>query len=384
MMTVSLAIEDKNLLDEVRSCLDREAVQVDQEQRQVSDLSGFLEHLRHSQPGIIIIDAGSVKSPVERLIESIRAVAPGSFLVALNTKVDAQHLLECFHAGVNEYLVPPVGDGIRKVLGQRIETARRSERRRGRVVTFLSAKGGCGATTVACHTAAAMATLNHKVLLGDFDIVNGMVGFLMHAESPYSIVDAFRNTHRLDDSYWSGLVAKCPSGVDAIMAPASVEARRSPSPKEVQAVLEYAHQAYEWSVIDAGRGLSPYTLAVIEGSDELCLVAEPQLQSLRQARGIVQTLLDSGYAAGRIHLVLNRVARWTDIAPAEIEKILRIPMYAALKERDGDLQDALSQGTLLPAGSELGKQFHQLAGKLTGQRAEQKRAFWPFGKVAIA
>lgn len=384
MITVSLAIEDKGLWDEVHACLNSEAVQFDGAQRQVSDMVAFTERLRRSHPDLIFFDAGSVRGPVEPALESIRAASPQAFLVALNTKADATHLLECFHGGANEYLVPPVADGIRKVLGNRIASVRRNEQTRGRVVAFLSAKGGCGATTVACHVAAEMARLHHKVLLADFDVENGMVGFLMHAESPYSIVDAFRNTHRLDDSFWGALVARCQPGVDTIIAPASVEARRLPGPKEVELVLDYARSSYEWTVVDLGRGLSPYTLSVIESVNELCLVAEPQLQSLRQARAIVQTLIDSGYSADRIHLVLNRVTRWVDMAPAEIQDILKLPIFANLKERDGELRDALAQGTLLLPASELGRQFEQLARKMTGERQEVKHTFWPFRKVAIA
>ena len=46
-----------------------------------------------------------------------------------------------------------------------------------------------------------------KVLLADFDMDAGMVGFLMKVKSPYSILDAINNLHRLDASYWKALVS---------------------------------------------------------------------------------------------------------------------------------------------------------------------------------
>ena len=94
---------------------------------------------------------------------------------------------------------------------------------RGKMIGFLSAKGGCGATTLACHVASELQNVTQKnVLLADLDLTSGMVGFLMKTPSSYSILDAIKNLSRLDESLWKALVVEHRPGLSVMPAPASL------------------------------------------------------------------------------------------------------------------------------------------------------------------
>src|SRR5689334_21241668 len=76
----------------------------------------------------------------------------------------------------------------------------------GRIFGFLSAKGGCGATTFACHVATVVAReLRQPFLAGDFDFEAGLLRFILKSKSTYSVRDALDNMHRMDASYWKAL-----------------------------------------------------------------------------------------------------------------------------------------------------------------------------------
>src|SRR5208283_3629211 len=135
-------------------------------------------------------------------------------------------------AGINEYLFPPLQDTLRKALERRSnERSRRREggtKGAGKAVGFVSAKGGCGATTMVCHFAQELGRQNLKVLLADMDFDAGLVGFITKTKSVYSIRDAINNLHRLDIHYWRALVSNGIPGVEIVSSPLALAAKMQP------------------------------------------------------------------------------------------------------------------------------------------------------------
>jgi pilus assembly protein CpaE len=376
MITLSMAVEDKTLWNEVHSCLHGEPIHIASEQEQVSDLAAFTSSLERSAPDVVLIDVSILLHPPQEVIEKLRLAAPGSMIVALNTTGVTGPVLECFRAGADEYLFPPIAEGLKKALERRRREHRKSEsgKAAGKIIAFLSAKGGCGATTLACHVAAELSRLKQKVLLADLDVNAGMVGFLMKSASPYSITDALNNVHRLDASYWKALVSNGIPGLEVISAPTAVAAKQQPKPEDIRQVLAFARTQYQWTVADAGRGIRESTMTVIESADETCLVTTPEIPALHQTRQILQKLLDVGYKQERLRLIVNRVPKRLGTRPEELREMLGVPSYAVLPEGYTALHEAYSQGRLLPAGTVLGECMERLARKLAGaEPAKAKR-----------
>src|SRR6266536_572302 len=135
-------------------------------------------------------------APLEGLVASIKSAAGDPMIIALNTSAQADAILSSLRAGINEYLFPPLQDTLRKALERRsMEKSRGRVKGSGKALGFVSAKGGCGATTLVCHVAAEMGRLGQKVLLADLDLDSGMVGFITKTKSVYSILDAINNLH---------------------------------------------------------------------------------------------------------------------------------------------------------------------------------------------
>ena len=121
---------------------------------------------------------------------------------------------------------------------------------------FLSAKGGCGATTIACHTAAELGRQDKHVLLADLDLDAGMIRFLMKTKSPYSVLDALNNLHRLDASYWNALISNGMPGLEIIAAPQALASKQQPNQEQMQNMLTFCRGQYDFSIVDLGRSLN--------------------------------------------------------------------------------------------------------------------------------
>jgi len=383
-LTIGLAIENRDLWEQAQACLADLPFRIIVEHQDIGDLSNFLDRLERMRPDVVLIDISGWKEPLEGLVTSIRSAIGDPMIIALNTTMDSQQILSSLRAGVNEYLFPPLQDPLRKALEKR--SAERSRRRdgakgAGKSFAFLSAKGGCGATTIVCHVAQELGRQNQKVLLTDLDLDAGMVGFITKTKAVYSILDAVNNLHRLDISYWKALVSNGIPGVEIVAAPLALASKQQPKDDQVRHVLAFARPHYDWTLVDLGRGLSLLAMAALEEIDEVCLITTLEVPALHQCKQIVQTLLDSGYGKTRIRLILNRAPKRLDITPGELEKMLGIPIYSMVPNDYPELYETYAEGRMLNHGSDLGKQIAKLAGKLAGLEDEKtaKKKFGLFG-----
>ena len=382
-LSIALAVGAKELSDQVQACLKPLPVRVVVEQQETIDLAGFLDKVQRVRPDVVLVDISERRAPLEELVRAARAAAPEAMIIAIHTAVDAETILASLRAGVNEYLYPPLNDNLRKALERKsLECSRRQgQRGGGKTLAFFSAKGGCGATTIAIHVAVEMGRRERKVLIADMDLEAGLISFLLKTKSPYSILDAVNNIYRLDASYWKGLVSNGIPNVEIITAPATLPNRQQVVQEQLRTILGFVRSQYDCAVVDLGRSLNRLTMEALEETDEACLVTTLDIPALHQAKQIVQTLLDSGYSKSRLRLILNRVPKRMDITTQELEKMLGVPVQGMLPDDAPALYECYAEGRLLPRTGELGRHVARIAAKLAGLEEDPnlKRKFSLFG-----
>jgi pilus assembly protein CpaE len=375
-LTLGLAIENKQLWDEVQACLPALPLRPVIEHQDMSSMGSFLERLERLRPEVVILDVASTKEPLVDLVPMIRAKAPEATIVALHLVADPDAILSAMRAGVNEYVYPPLEGSLRCALERRSTDAGRRHsglRWGGRAIGFFSSKGGCGATTLVCHLAVELGRHGQKVLLADLDLDAGLIGFLTKAKPGYSILDAVNNLHRMDVSYWKALVSNGIPGVEIIAAPAATADKTYPRQEQLRQLFSFLRSCYDFTLIDLGRSLTRVGVAALEEMDEAFLVSTLEVPALHQAKQVLQILMDAGYGKDRLKLILNRVPKRAELAPGEVEKILGIPVYAMLPSCYPELHECYSIGKLLPERSVLGKQIRELALRIAGVDQEPKK-----------
>jgi pilus assembly protein CpaE len=374
-LTIGLAIENRELWDQAQATLGALPFRVIVEHQDLGDVSNFMDRLERMRPDVVLIDISNWKEPLEGLVSSIRNAAGDPMIIALNTNADSDAILSSMRAGVNEYLFPPLQETLRRALEKRsTERSRRNSggaKGSGKAVGFLSAKGGCGATTLVCHVAAELGRLNHRVLLTDLDLDAGMVGFITKTKSMYSILDAVNNLHRLDINFWKALVSNGIPGVEIVSSPVALAAKTPPREDQVRQVLSFARPHYDWTLVDLGRSLTRMGMSALEEIDEACVVTTLEVPALHQCKQIIQTLLDGGYGKSKVKLVLNRSPKRLDIAPSELEKMLGLPIFFMIPNDYPELYETYAEGRMLNRNSDLGKQIAKFAAKLANVEEEK-------------
>ena len=378
-LTIGLAIENRELRDQTQGCLSALPFRVIVEHQDLNgDLVNFLDRLERMRPDVVLIDISSWKEPLEGLVASIRNATGDPMIIALHNSASAETILAALRAGVHEFLFPPLQESLRRALEKRSVERRRRDtgtKGAGKGYAFLSAKGGCGATTLVCHVAAELGYQKHKVLLMDLDLDAGMVRFLTKTKSVYSILDAINNLHRLDISYWRALVSNGIPGVEIVSTPAALATKTQLRDDQVRHVLGFARPIYDWTLVDLGRSLSRTALAALEELDEACVVTTLEVPALHQTKQIIQTLFDGGYGKNRIKLILNRAPKRLDITPGELEKMLGVPIYYMVPNDYPELYETYAEGRMLSRSSELGKSIAKLALRLSGLEEVSRKRF---------
>jgi len=241
------------------------------------------------------------------------------------------------------------------------------------VVGVLGAKGGVGATTIACHWALELLRqTKKKVLLVDLDVSSASASFLMDVHSEYTTAEASINLHRLDASFWNNLVCGTSHGVDVLQAPGAMRFHDPLNGERVRHVLRFARALYGYIVVDLGR-LSGVSLNLTAEVSELFVVTTPEIPSLYEAGRVLNKLLEPGITGGRIQLILNRLSKGVSHSISDLECVLGRPVCATLGDYSSELHEAYGNGQFLDERLPLSKQTRQMVSRFLGI-AEQPTA----------
>jgi len=332
--------------------------------------------LRQLKPDVVLLDLASDLEVACELIRTLAAERPPVHVVGLHTRNDSEALLRSLRMGATEFLYMPFAEDAQREAVARLMRLRQpiaaANAERGKVLLFSSAKPGAGASTLATQTAFALRRLTSaKVLLADFDLQGGTVGFFLKAESGHSISDAIKYSDRLNAGLWNSLVSEC-SGVDVLPAPAEPGAELDDAVR-IHDLLEFARQSYEWVVVDLPAIFHRVSLLTLAECDQAFLVTTSELASLHLARKAVNLLGQLGFGKDRFHLVVNRLNRRDGIGSGDIEKIFNCQLHAAFPNDYYSLHRVVTLGQPLGPDSELGRNVENLASRLSGASVTARR-----------
>jgi pilus assembly protein CpaE len=383
-LSVGLVIGTKELWNEVHQSLESHSARILIAQHEIGDWPRFLERIENAKPDLLVIDLGCLTEPFEQVIAAIRSVPDAPIIAAAHTQTDPETILNAMRAGANEFLYPPVDGTLQKAIARLTEERQRQSngtRRKGKVLGFFSAKGGCGATTIACNLAVEIPRqTKQQLLLADLDFDAGIIGFLTKSPSEYSVLDAAKNIHRLDLAYWKKLVSNGIPGVEIIPVPKLSLVRDALSIDALRPIVTFFRSHYDWTVLDLGRSLTHTSLNAIGACDEAYLVTTLEVPALHQSKQIIQKLLDSGYPRESIRVVINRMQKTSELTLDEIEKVLGHTVYTAVPNDSDSLNESHAEGRLLNENSQIRRHLVNVARRIAGIPEEKgKRRFSLFG-----
>ena len=341
----------------------------------IEDLVACAERLR---PAILFLGLPGLTAGITETLAALNKLAYAPRVVVVNDTADPVAILAAMRAGAAEFVYPPLdagfADSMRRVMA---DSSRPTEitHPKGSVIGFVSAKGGCGATTIACHTAAYLkAAARREILLADLDLVSGISNVLMQTTPRYSIEDAMQSLHRMDLKLWKALVATGPSNVDVISPAQEYGANVVPISRRMPQMLRFWRSHYDFTLIDFGHGMTQTLSDAVESIDTLVLVATNELPALRQAKRMISALAGKNFGGNRVKLVLNRMPKRVKFELPELETVIGHKIHCAIPDEYDSLHEAYSEPRLLQPDTELGRSLGEFATNLAGIAPAPKKA----------
>ena len=318
---------------------------------------------RAGKLGAIIIDVGD-QALALGLIREAKESHPDLAAVAADTASRADSILAAMRAGASEYLVPPFDvRQLRQSLQARPKVDR-SSKTRGRLICFLPAQGGNGASTIALHVADAISLqIKKKVLLVDFDFHSGTIAFRLRLKPEFTLADALARTDVIDE-LWPRIVTTW-NGLDVLPSPDFSHV--SPDRLErIPQVFRSATYLYPCVIIDLPSGVFSSCQDVFRLADKIYLVSTPEVMSLHLARRKISQFMELGIAGEDVRLILNRVGSKKALDTSDVGKVVGVPVDWTISNEYSLVNDTYLKGELVPGNSALGRELHRLGCHVMG------------------
>jgi pilus assembly protein CpaE len=301
-------------------------------------------------------------------------------VVGLHTHNDSSAILQSLRAGASEFLYAPFELATQREaiarLRRLVQPEAATQTEAGHVVAMSSAKPGSGASTLATQAAFSLQRMTgQRVLLADFDLTGGTIGFYLKLSHNHSLVDALQHADHMDPSLWNSLTVNY-GGVDILPAPAAPYADAIDG-NRLRMLIEQARNLYSWVILDLPAIFNRTSLMAISECERCFLVSTSELPSLHLTRKALTMLDQLGFPKDRFQVLVNRVDKRDDIGVADMEKLFGCPIHAKLPNDYFSLHRVVTLGQPLGSDGDLGKAIEQVAGRLHTSLMPPKKSAQP-------
>jgi pilus assembly protein CpaE len=279
---------------------------------------------------VIMVELDSDPEYALDLVENIGSNGAATVMV-YSSSADPELLVRCMRSGAREFLTLPLGrDAMAEALvraAARRPLTRKAYRNKpaGRLLTFMGAKGGAGATMLACNFAVALAQdPSQKTLLIDLDLPLGDAALNLGIVAEFSSIDALRAADRLDEQFLSQLLVKHSSGVWVLAAPGRFVEYHAGN-EDIEQLIRVARAEFDNVVVDMGSKLDLMESCAYRDATAVYLVTQSSIPELRNSNRLISQFF-SGHAP-KLEVVINRYAsRSLGVSDQHIAKALTRPV----------------------------------------------------------
>ena len=323
------------------------------------------------RPEIVFVDAGSFTDGAASLLPRLGERYPQAMMVLLSSDRSPEYLIAAIRSGVREVLSLPLSaNELDAALDRLLSKFSVNQQREGRVLSFVSAKGGAGTTFVAANLGHALSSLAKKrVMLIDLNTAFGDAPLYVSDIKPErTLADVCNDINRLDINLLESSVVRVSPTFSILAAPAEPDPGGDLNGDHLETILNLARRHFDFVIFDLGRQVNSASVRVLDHSDAIYLVLQQSLPDLRGARHLIEIFGTLGYRREKVHLLLNRFEGSAPLSNSEIERILDLTVDTRIPNNFEVANDSINQGVpvlQLARNSAIAKALNEWVGRLT-------------------
>jgi pilus assembly protein CpaE len=340
---VAIGVVDPD--DTVRGVLAEHVRELDASVVGYENLAAFTETIDASRPGVVVFGPSEAPDAVITQVAGLMAFRPACSAIMVVYELTAGVLQQAIRAGVDDVVAVSAEDAelldaisrassrvLARGAGSSPVAPATSVQTPGRVVSVFCTKGGTGKSVVAINLAVALAKRTiQPVVLVDADLQFGDVALMLQLQPTHTIAEAVQAGERLDGSMLENLLLRHPpSGLLVLAAPTEPSSADQIGRADLARILNILRERCAYVVVDTSANFAEVTLAAIESSDDILVMAGLDVMSLKSARIGLQTMRMLGIPFSRVKFVLNRANTRVGLTEADAERALQLKVDAAL------------------------------------------------------
>jgi pilus assembly protein CpaE len=326
-------------------------------------------------PEYIMIDigigSGTLLEEIDNLAENCE---PHTKVVIIGDINDLNLYRQLLQRGVIEYFVKPVNSNdVKSAFSGTVFGATKAStgNANGKIISFMAAASGDGATTVAINTAYSLATdFNQPTVLVDMDYQYGMVarnldlvsnhGFKELVEQPEGAIDAAMIDKTL---------VKYSDNLYVISAPKPLRFIPKISNQTMTDMLTVLRHKFKNVIVDLPHVWMDFVSHVIGETDKNMMVAQLWIKSAAHASRFLDVSQSLGITLQRTSVIINRSgSKFKEaISPAEFSTACKKKVDFYVSNETKTIITAENQGksAIEMGNSALNKQFKEIAENIT-------------------
>lgn len=307
----------------------------------------FLEYRTKKQtPHLVVVQIRSEKDLGE--LKRLNGNLAGWPLIALmSSDCSTTELLRANRAGAGQIvLIPPSNHDFNEALrciGLQFGFISRASS----VVAVTGSTGGSGATTLALALAAEAAHLHkiHSILI-ELGMQIGVVSSYLDIEPRMTFPDLLRDLDRLDSFLVQQSLTHVADRFDILPGPNHLTSPLPVSAETIFEVVDHTRRMAEFIVLDVPCNYGDLQFDVMARADQIVLVAEQSIPSIRSIKLMLDTLRSQRREIG-VFVVINRYdPQLEGFKAVDLARLLRVPQVFTVSI-DSLVKQASNQGRLL-------------------------------------
>ncbi|SDG94982.1 MULTISPECIES: AAA family ATPase [unclassified Duganella] len=310
-------------------------------------LRDAVERPLSEMPELVVLDASDIAGEEGDLVERLGKQYPSATFMLLTRDPQQDLLIRAMRAGMREVLPLPLVHRAFHEAMDRIEVATGlSPVREGKVLAFISCKGGSGATFLSTNFGYALAALaDKKVLLIDLHGQFGDATLYVSDQKPaMTLSDICAQISRMDGAFLDSCLVHVASNFGVLAAADDPNRTVDMKPEHMDTILRIARQHYDFVVLDVGRQIDAISLRALDQADTIYPVLQLALPDIRDGRRLLDIFRSLGYPSERTRLIVNRYEKGGKLRLMDLEQALGADVVHTVPNDYLSATDSVNQG----------------------------------------
>jgi pilus assembly protein CpaE len=290
-------------------------------------LAGLIE-----QPDLLLLRLDGHSTPeLDALADYTAAERPA--LIVIGDGSDAHAMRAAMRLGARDYLPEPVVPdellaSVARVATEQAHTTTRREQ--GQIIGFINAKGGSGATFLACNVAYMLSGVSDlKTVLVDLDLQFGALPQYLDIQPKRSLLEALDVADELDDMAIQAYLTRHETGLAIFggLADHAILQQQDLLTGRFETLLDLLCRNFDRVVVDLPRQIEPFGALTLERADRIMLILQQSVPSLHDAARMYEILTRTlAIPADRISVVVNRYHKNLSVELEDIQETLQLDL----------------------------------------------------------